>query len=152
MAVPEWLKTPRNVLLVTVPVVGLGLGGTFYFLKKRQQIVTVTVDQAVATLCKTWITITVTITDGFGNPCPNETFTLRIYLEATLVEERTLTTGPDGTWVSKVCWHAPEAPSQHVDTETRLTVTYTAEAPRAKGSATHVIVVPACTNLPCTCA
>jgi len=145
-----WYKEPKKLMLVAVPAVGIVGGLAFYFMKKNQRIVTVSVEPAEATLCQTWYTVTVTITDGFGNPVEEE-FTHIIYLEGQEKGRETHKTGPDGTWKMQYCWHAAEAEPMHIDTEIRATVTHTVECKGTKASANLALVMPVCLDLPCNC-
>ena len=152
----EWYKEPKKLMLVAVPAVGIVSGLAFYYMKKNQRIVTVSAEPAEVALCKpsgdltNWYTVTVTITDGFGNPVEEE-FTHIIYLEGIEKGRETHRTGPDGTWKMQYCWQATEAEPMHIDTEFRQTVMHTVECKGAKASTTITLVIPVCLDLPCSC-
>lgn len=147
---------PKMLALTIVPVAGFAAGLAFYFSKKRTRIVTVAVDKPQVAVCypaaelSNWYTVTVTITDGFGNPVSEE-FTFNIYIGGEQESSRTVKTDASGTWSATICWQAPTAPSQHIDTEERITVVHEAICKNAKGTATVTLVAPVCLSLPCTC-
>jgi hypothetical protein len=149
----EFIKSPKGMALVIgVPVAAGGIA-VAYILLSRKTNVTVTVDKPTVNLCQDKYTITATVTDGFGRPIANEPITFRFYIAGTKVgEDYNSMTSADGTCSVTICWQTrTDVPSQHIDTEARYQVTHEVECRGAKGYASNTLVLPVCTNIPCSC-
>jgi len=137
----------RKAAMIAVPCVGAGLGLTFLLYRMKQTIITVATSKAVHYACKPTedtYTLTVTITDGFGRPRANESFTLRTYINGTKVSEDTFTTDSEGQWSGTLYWYGCRKATEHQDTEARYTATHEVTCRGAVGKASIVVVFWAC--------
>jgi hypothetical protein len=149
----EFVRSRKGMALVIgAPVAVGGITVTYILLSKKTN-VTVAIDKATVNLCADRYTITATVTDGFGRPIANEPITFRFYIGGTQVgTDYNSMTAADGTCSVTLCWQTnPDVTAQHIDTEARYSVTHEVECRGAKGYASNTLVLPVCTNLPCTC-
>jgi hypothetical protein len=149
----EFIKSPKGMALVIgAPVAAGGIIAAYVLLSKKVNI-TVAVDKPTVNLCKDYYTISATVTDGFGRPIANEEIIFRFYIEGQKIgEDIKRTTGADGTASMRICWQTSStAPAQHIDTEGRYQVINEVECRGVKSSAANVLVLPVCTNIPCSC-
>ena len=120
----------KVALAVAVPVIGIGAPATFYYLKKKQRIITISeLSPKDLIVCQTWANFTVTITDGLGNPVPDETFTITTCLDSQCYKDPNVwQVGPDGTAQMAVCFGA----TQHLDQDVALNLKVIVECKGAK--------------------
>jgi hypothetical protein len=133
---------PRTAALIAVPMVGAGVGVTFYVMKMKQRVITLTADKAQAKVCTDWVTFTGTVTDGLGRPVANETVT--VYADGQSLG--TVTTDVNGNFGFKLFWHTN---NQHIDTDGSGTVNITASVGKYFSPPVAILVSwTACTQCP----
>ena len=138
--VPE--VSPKTVALIAVPMVGVGFGATFYVMKLKQRVITLTADKAQATVCRDYVTFTGTVTDGLGRPVANETVT--VYADGQNLG--TLTTDANGNFGFQIFWHTN---NQHIDRDGSGTVNITAAVGKYFSPPVAILVSwTACTQCP----
>jgi hypothetical protein len=142
MPIPEWMKSPKGMAFIGAGIaVPVGIGA-FYIYKLRQTIVTVTMSSREIKACGAPVTITATVTDGFGRPRAFEP--VRWFVDGVERKDWAGLTDPAGKHVLHI-W-VPCGKSPHQDTTERFSVTFTAVARDAAGSATGSVVFEECTN------
>jgi hypothetical protein len=134
--------SPKTVALTVVPIAGVGVGVTFYIMKLKQRILTLTADKAQAKVCTDWVTFTGTVTDGFGKPVANETIT--VYADGEQIG--TVNSDMNGNFGFRLFWHTN---NKHLDHDGSGTVNITACVGKYCSPPVSVLVTwTACTQCP----
>jgi hypothetical protein len=107
--------SPKIIVATVVPAMGVGLGLTFYLMKGKQRIVSLTADKTETTVCGPAVNFTGNVTDGFGRPVVNESVT--IYVDNQ--NAGTLQTDASGNFSFSIMWHTN---NQHIDAGGSATV------------------------------
>jgi hypothetical protein len=146
LTMPEWMKSPRGMALI-----GAGIGvpvaiAAFYAYKLRQTIVTVTTSRADQVACDptTDVTVTVTVTDGFGRPRAFEPLHLEAYIDGGLLGKTDVVTSPAGDFRFTIGAKDWCRKSEHIKTDQTATLTITATARNVTGAASITVKFKAC--------
>jgi hypothetical protein len=134
--------SPKVVAAVALPVVGVGFGLTFYLMKAKQRVITLTADKTTAGVCIDWVTFTGTVTDGFGRPVANETVT--IFADGQSIGD--VQTDVNGNFGFRIFWHTN---NQHIDRSGSENWAFTACVGKYCSAPVNIVVsYTSCTQCP----